>query len=100
MAFTYEVNEDKSVTILNDGYVFSVQKDDPDVEGYAAFATAARAEEWASAAIAVYQEEILAEQAAAEEAVLAAEIEAERDVALVGSSGQEETSAEDPSSEE
>lgn len=101
MAFTYKVNKDKSVTILNDGFVFSVQTDDPSVEGYDAFATVAKAEAWAEAAIVRYQEEILKEQEAFEAANTAAEAEAERDVALIGSSGEVvEAPAEEPAASE
>lgn len=76
MALTFEVNKDKSVTIYNDGGVFSHQFDDPDVEGYDAFASKARAEEWAKAAIVRYEAELLAEKAKYEDAVAAAEAEA------------------------
>lgn len=101
MAFTYEVNKDKSVTILNDGYVFSTQVDNPDAEGFEPFATTAEAEAWAEAAIARYQEEILNEQAAFEAANAAAEAERERDIALIGSTGEvEEAPSEEPAASE
>lgn len=93
MALTFEVNKDKSVTIYNDGGVFSHQFDDPDVAGYDAFASKARAEEWAKVAVARYEAELeasakeyedalanhgaqVAEAALAEEALLAG-VEAE-----------------------
>jgi len=75
MALSFEVNKDKTVTIYNDETIFSHQTDDPDVEGYEVFATKARAEEWAIAAIARYEAEILAEKEAAEAATAAAEAE-------------------------
>jgi hypothetical protein len=75
MALTFEVNKDKSVTIYNDGTVFSQQFDDPDVEGYDVFASKARATEWATAAIVRYEAEALAEKAASEAANAAAEAE-------------------------
>lgn len=101
MAFTYEVNRDKSVTILNDGYVFSTQVDDPTVEGFEPFATTAAAEAWAEAAITRYEEEILNEQLAFEAANAAAEAEAERDIARIGSLGEvEEDSSEEPAASE
>jgi hypothetical protein len=83
MALTFEVNKDKSVTIYNDGTVFSHQFDDPDVEGYDAFETKARAEEWAKKAIAKYAAEMAAEQKAAEEANAAAAAELARQLATV-----------------
>jgi hypothetical protein len=101
MAFTYEVNSDKSVTILNDGYVFSTQVDDPTVEGFEPFATTAAAEAWAETAIARYEEEILNEHVASEAATAAAEAEAERDIALIGSAGEvEEAPSEEPAASE
>ena len=84
MSFTYEVNEDNSVTILNDGYVFSVQTDDPDVEGYEVFESAARASEWAEAAIVRYAAELAAQAAALEAANAAAEAEREREAVVMG----------------
>jgi hypothetical protein len=83
MAFTYEVDKKKAVTIYNDGTIFSKQEDDPAVEGYDAFESKARAEEWAIAAIAVYESEIQAAKDAhdAAEAAIAAEkarVEAEQ----------------------
>ena len=75
MALTFEVNKDKSVTIYNDGTVFSHQFDDPDVEGYDVFESKARATEWATAAIVRYEAEILAEKTASEAANAAAEAE-------------------------
>ena len=82
MALTFEVNKDKSVTIYNDGTVFSHQFDDPDVEGYDAFASKARAEEWAKKAIAKYEAELDAEKKVAEEAKAAYEAEAARVAAM------------------
>lgn len=87
MAFTYEVSKNKTVTILNDGYIFSTQTDDPDVEGYNAFATKARAEEWAEAAIVRYQAEILAAQEAFEAANVAAEAARDAEAVEVGFDG-------------
>lgn len=84
MSFTYTVNDDNSVTILKEGFVFSVQTDDPDVEGFDAFESKARAEEWAEAAITRYAEELATQAAAFEAANAAAEAERERDVALMG----------------
>ena len=78
MALTFEVNKDKSVTIYNDGGVFSHQFDDPDVEGYDAFESKARATEWATAAIARYEAEMAAEKAAYDAAIAAHEVEAAR----------------------
>lgn len=78
MALTFEVNKDKSVTIYNDGTVFSHQFDDPDVEGYDAFESKARAEEWAKKAIAKYEAETAAAKKAAEAALAAYEAEAAR----------------------
>jgi len=83
MALTFEVNKDKSVTIYNDGTVFSHQFDDPDVEGYDAFSSKARAEEWAKKAIARYEDELIAEKKSSEEANAAAAAEFERSVALI-----------------
>lgn len=68
MAFTYKVNKDKSVTILNDGVTFITQVDDPTTPGWDTFATAAKAEDWAKAAIVQFEEEI------AQQAVVDAEI--------------------------
>lgn len=78
MALTFEVNKDKSVTIYNDGTVFSHQFDDPDVEGYDAFASKARATEWATAAIVRYEAEMLAEKTTYEAALAAHEAEVAR----------------------
>lgn len=83
MALTFEVNKDKTVTIYNDGTIFSHQTDDPDVEGYEVFASKARAEEWATAAIARYEAEIEAAKLEAEAANAAAEAEFARSNALV-----------------
>ena len=83
MALTFEVNKDKSVTIYNEGTVFSHQFDDPDVEGYDAFASKDRAEKWAKAAIAKYEAEMAAEKKAAEEANAAAADELARQLATV-----------------
>jgi hypothetical protein len=88
MALTFEVNEDKSVTIYNDGTIFSHQFDDPDVEGYDVFESTARATEWAEAAIVRYEAEMLADKAAYDAALAAHEAEAAR-VALL----QEEDAA-------
>lgn len=78
MALTFEVNKDKSVTIYNEGTVFAHQFDDPDVEGYDAFESKARAEEWAKKAIARYEAELDAEKKAFEEATAAALAELKR----------------------
>ena len=83
MALTFEVNKDKTVTIYNDGTVFSHQTDDPDVEGYEVFASKARAEEWATAAIARYEAEIAAAKVIADEANALAAAEFERSNAIV-----------------
>lgn len=83
MALTFEVNKDKSVTIYNDGTIFSHQFDDPDVEGYDAFASKERAEKWAKAAIAKYEAELAAAKEAAEKATAEAAAEFERVNALV-----------------
>lgn len=53
--YTYEVNKDKSVTILREGSVCLKQTDDPATEGFDAFASKTRAEEWAKEAIAQYE---------------------------------------------
>ncbi len=82
MALTFEVNKDKSVTIYNDGTVFSQQFDDPDVEGYDVFASKARATEWATAAIVKYEAEMLAEKTAYDAALAAYEAEVARLQAL------------------
>jgi hypothetical protein len=82
MALTYEVNKDKSVTIYNDGTIFSIQIDDPATEGYDSFATKVRAEEWAKAAVVRYAEEIELEAMAFKEANAAHEAEVERVKAL------------------
>ena len=82
MALSFEVNKDKTVTIYNDDTIFSHQADDPDVEGYEVFATKARAEEWATAAIARYEAEIAAAKLASEEANAAAEAEFARSNAV------------------
>jgi len=82
MALTFEVNKDKSVTIYNDGTIFSHQFDDPDVEGYDAFESKARATEWATAAIVRYEAEMLAEKTAYDAALAAHEAEAARVLAL------------------
>jgi hypothetical protein len=87
MALTFEVNKDKSVTIYNDGGVFSHQFDDPDVEGYDAFASKARAEEWAKAAIVRYEAELGLEKAKYEDAVAAHEAEVARQAALAEEQG-------------
>jgi hypothetical protein len=58
MAFTYTVNKDKSVTILQDGTIFLEQIDDPTTPGWDTFETKAKAEEWAKEAIKRYQAEI------------------------------------------
>lgn len=73
MALTFEVNKDKSVTIYNDGTIFSHQFDDPDVEGYDAFESKARAEEWAKKTIARYEAELEAASKAHKEALAAHE---------------------------
>ena len=78
MALTFEVNKDKSVTIYNDGTVFSHQFDDPDVEGYDVFASKARATEWATAAIVRYEAEMLAEKTTYDAALAAYEAEVAR----------------------
>lgn len=83
MALTFEVNKDKTVTIYNDGTIFSLQTDDPDVEGYEVFASKARAEEWATAAIARYAAEIEADRLKSEAAKAAAEAEFARSNGLV-----------------
>lgn len=83
MALTFEVNKDKTVTIYNDGTIFSHQTDDPDVEGYEVFATKARAEEWATAAIARYEAEIAAAKVIADEANALAAAEFERSNAMM-----------------
>lgn len=54
MSYTYEVNKDKTVTIFREGSVCVVQTDDPATEGYDAFESKARAEEWAKEAIKQY----------------------------------------------
>jgi hypothetical protein len=82
MALTFEVNKDKTVTIYNDGTIFSHQTDDPDVEGYEVFESTARATEWATAAIVRYEAEMLAEKEAAEAATAAAAAEFARVNAL------------------
>jgi hypothetical protein len=87
MALTFEVNNDKSVTIYNDGGVFSHQFDDPEVEGYDAFASKARATEWAEAAIVRYQAEIEAEAEKYEDALAAHEAEVARQAALAEEQG-------------
>ena len=86
MALTFEVNKDKSVTIYNDGGVFSHQFDDPDVEGYDAFASKARAEEWAKKAIARYEAELEASSKAYVEALAKHEAE----VALAAAQAEEQ----------
>ena len=53
--YTYEVNKDKSVTILREGSVCLVQTDDPATDGFDAFASKTRAEEWAKEAIVQYE---------------------------------------------
>jgi hypothetical protein len=78
MALTFEVNNDKSVTIYNDGTIFSHQFDDPEVEGYEVFESKARAEEWATAAIARYTAELEASAQEYEDALAAHEAEAAR----------------------
>ena len=82
MALTFKVNNDKSVTIYNDGTVFSHQFDDSEVEGYDAFASKARATAWAEAAIVRYQAEIEAEAEKYEAALAAHEAEVARLAAL------------------
>lgn len=77
MALTFEVNDDNSVTIFNDGTIFSHQIDDPEEEGYGAFSSQARAAEWAELAIIRYEEEMKAEKDAFEAAKLAYEAQAE-----------------------
>jgi hypothetical protein len=67
MTLTYEINDDNSVTILNDGSVFLVQSDDPRVEGWDAFESEATAREWAEEAIERYESEIVANAAALED---------------------------------
>ena len=47
MSYTYEVNKDKTVTIFREGSVCVEQTDDPATDGYDAFTSKARAEEWA-----------------------------------------------------
>jgi hypothetical protein len=54
MSYTYEVNKDKTVTIFREGSVCVVQTDDPATDGYDAFTSKARAEEWAKEAIKQY----------------------------------------------
>jgi hypothetical protein len=83
MALTFEVNKDKTVTIYNDGTIFSHQTDDPDVEGYDVFESKARAEAWAKKAIAKYEAEMAAEKKAAEAAAEAAKAAFERSQAVV-----------------
>jgi hypothetical protein len=73
MALTFEVNDDNSVTILNDGSIFSHQTDDPEVGGWEPFKSKARAEEWAELAIIRYEEEMNAEKEASEAALAAFE---------------------------
>lgn len=75
MALTFEVNKDKSVTIYNDGTIFSHQFDDPDVEGYDAFESKARAEAWAKKAIAKYEAELKDAKKEHEEALAKHEVE-------------------------
>jgi hypothetical protein len=87
MALTFEVNKDKSVTIYNDGGVFSHQFDDPEVEGYDAFASKARAEEWAKAAIVRYEAELGLEATKYEDAVAAHEAEVARQATLAEEQG-------------
>jgi hypothetical protein len=83
MALTFEVNKDKTVTIYNDGTIFSHQTDDPDVEGYDVFETKARAEEWAKKAVARYQAEIDSEKKASDKANAEAEAEFKRQQELI-----------------
>jgi hypothetical protein len=83
MALTFEVNKDKTVTIYNDGTIFSHQTDDPDVEGYDVFESKARAEAWAKKAIATYEAEMAAEKKAAEAAAEAAKAALELSQAVV-----------------
>lgn len=83
MALTFEVNKDKTVTIYNDGTIFSHQTDDPDVEGYDVFESKARAEAWAKKAISKYEAEMAEEKKVAEAAAAAAKAELERSQALV-----------------
>lgn len=59
--YIYEVSKDKSVTILREGSVCLVQTDDPATEGFDAFASKTRAEEWAKEAIAQYEADELRE---------------------------------------
>lgn len=73
MTLTYEVNEDNSVTILNDGSVFLVQSDDPRVEGFDPFESSDSAREWAEEAIARYASEIAETAAKLEEGKAEAE---------------------------
>jgi viroplasmin and RNaseH domain-containing protein len=54
MSYTYEVNKDKTVTIFREGSVCVEQTDDPATDGYDAFTSKARAEEWAKEAIKQY----------------------------------------------
>lgn len=67
MTLTYEINDDNSVTILNDGSVFLVQSDDPRVDGWDPFSSESSAREWAEEAIERYTAEIAANAAALEE---------------------------------
>lgn len=67
MALTYEINDDNSVTILNDGSVFLVQSDDPRVPGWDPFTSESSAREWAEEAIVRYAAEIDAAAVALEE---------------------------------
>ena len=59
--YTYEVNNNKTVTIFREGSVSVVQTDDPATPGYDVFESTARAEEWAKEAIAQYEADELRE---------------------------------------
>lgn len=101
MAFTYTVNKDKSVTILQDDTIFLEQTDDPTTPGWDTFETKAKAEEWAKEAIKRYQAEIDAAKKASEEANAATDAlgHVEAAAASTGSLG-DEAPAEEPAAAE
>lgn len=89
--YTYEVSNNKTVTIFREGSVSVVQTDDPATPGYDVFESKARAEEWAKEAIAQYEADELREASLKdalgarekEEEILAKDLASNGDLAIV-----------------
>jgi hypothetical protein len=95
MSFTYEVDKDKTVTILNEGTVFLTQKTDPTVGGGAKFKTTEAASAWAEEAIEVFKAELAEQAKVDEESIKAAEAIIKAEQEALGSHSADSEAVED-----